>query len=364
VDTAEARGVKEIGRQLLQPQVAIGQPASNDAGVGFLNLSSDERKTLLRGEGTYKELCFSCHGPDGKGAPMAGAPAGTSMAPALAGSGRVMGHRDYVIKVLLHGLTGPIEGKEYNGGAVMVPMGANTDDWISDVANYVRNAFGNAGRPYITPEQVAVVRKAAPRRTPWTFAQLEPTIPVLVANVSDWKVSASHNTEAAANISAGAGRWDTGVPQEPGMWFQIELPQATTITEVQFDSAAGGRGNGGLGGFGGLGVTPPGAAGPVPPRAAGPGVAAGRGSGARRGGGGRGRGGLPASGPVSYTLQTSMNGTAWSPAVAQSPGDTPTTIAAFKPAQAKFIRITQTGAARNGEVWAIQQVRVYGRKTQ
>jgi len=31
----------------------------------------------------------------------------------------------------------------------------------------------------------------------------------------------------------------------------------------------------------------------------------------------------------------------------------------FKPVQAKFIRITQTGTARNGELWAIQQIRVY-----
>ena len=33
------------------------------------------------------------------------------MAPSLVGSPRVNGHRDYVIKTLLHGLTGPIEGK-------------------------------------------------------------------------------------------------------------------------------------------------------------------------------------------------------------------------------------------------------------
>src|SRR6185503_20063742 len=35
------RGVKEIGRQLLQPQTSLGQPASNDAGVGYLKLSPD-----------------------------------------------------------------------------------------------------------------------------------------------------------------------------------------------------------------------------------------------------------------------------------------------------------------------------------
>ena len=54
-----------------------------------------------------------------------------------------------------------------------------------------------------------------------------------------------------------------------------------------------------------------------------------------------------------------MDGTTWGAPVAQDAGDTPTTIVTFKPAQAKFIRITQTGAARNGELWAIQQVRIY-----
>ena len=36
-------------------------------------------------------------------------------------------------------------GRNYPGG-VMVPMGTNTDEWIADVANYVRNSFGNRGR--------------------------------------------------------------------------------------------------------------------------------------------------------------------------------------------------------------------------
>ena len=248
----------------------------------------------------------------------------------------------------------------------MVPMGANTDEWISDAANYVRNAFGNAARPYITPEQVAVVRKTTARRTPWTLPELEPTIPALVESLPDWKVSASHNPEVTANIVTGNGRWDTGAAQQPGMWFQIELPQAVTIAEVQFDSSSGGRGNGGLGGFGGLGVTPAGAAPSIPPRATGPGSpGGGRSRGAARGargGGGRGRGGAPASGPVSYNLQLSMDGSAWGVPVAQNPGDTPTTIVTFKPQQAKFIRITQTGTAKNGELWAIQQIRVYERR--
>jgi len=50
-------------------------------------------------------------------------------------------------------MTGPIEDKSYPGG-VMVPMGSNTNDWIADIASYVRNSFGNTGA-FVTPEQVA-----------------------------------------------------------------------------------------------------------------------------------------------------------------------------------------------------------------
>ena len=56
-----------------------------------------------------------------------------------------------------------------------------------------------------------------------------------------------------------------------------------------------------------------------------------------------------------------MDGTTWGTPVAQGAGETPTTVIPFAAAQARFIRITQTGAAANGEFWGIQQVRLYGR---
>jgi hypothetical protein len=62
---------------------------------------------------------------------------------------------------------------------------------------------------------------------------------------------------------------------------------------------------------------------------------------------------------VSYQVQTSMDGTTWSAAVAQGAGSVPTTVIPLKPIQAKYVRITQTAMARDGEYWAVQQVRVY-----
>jgi glucose/arabinose dehydrogenase/mono/diheme cytochrome c family protein len=324
-----ARGIREIGDQLLKPRGSSqGQPASlADNAVSGLNLSADDRRVLRRGEATYKELCFSCHGAEGQGAPMAGAPEGTTLAPPLGGSPRVTGHRDYPIKILLHGLTGDIDGKSYPGG-IMVPMGTNTDEWIADISSYIRNTFGN-GESFVRPEHVATVRAAtSARKEPWTLAELAETTPTLLTNQREWKATASHNTETAGNGLNGTGttRWDSGAVQEPGMWFQIELPREINLAEMMIDTFVGGRG--GL--FGGRG----------------------------------GRGGaIPGLTAVSYKVQVSMDGTTWGDTVAEGQGagaiamTTPVTIA--KPVQAKFIRITQTGTPTNQIGWGVQRIRVF-----
>jgi mono/diheme cytochrome c family protein len=171
-ETSTARGVREIGRQILSPAKSLGQgPSLLDTGAGPMELSTDERRSLLRGERIYRELCTVCHGADGRGAPLAGGSAGDTMAPPLAQSSRIVGNQDYAINVLLHGLTGPLEGKTYSGG-VMVPMGGNTDEWIADVSSFIRNSFGNRA-PLVTPERVAAARVAHPRTSPWTLAELQ-----------------------------------------------------------------------------------------------------------------------------------------------------------------------------------------------
>ena len=185
-------------------------------------------------------------------------------------------------------------------------------------------------------------------------------LPKALTNQAEWKLSASHNSEAAMNATGTTpgARWDTGAAQQAGMWFQIELPQAARVTEVQIDTAVpfsfGGRGRGA-----GAGRGAP-AAGAAPGRGAAPaGAAPGRAAGPPAGG----RGGPPVAvaGPVAYTLQVSMDGTQWGSPVAQGSGAAPTTVIAFAPVQAKFVRITQTGAAAGNEQWAIAQLRVYAK---
>jgi mono/diheme cytochrome c family protein/glucose/arabinose dehydrogenase len=324
--SSPVRGIREIGGLLLSPGASRGQMpalADADAQASGINLSTAQRRSLQRGQAIYRELCITCHGPDAKGAPMGGSTTGQLLAPALAGAPRVLGHREGVVKVLLHGLTGPLDGKEYSGG-IMVPMGSNTDEWIADVSSYVRNAFGNSA-DMITPEQVAAIRKSSTRTQPWTQASLEAAVPAPLDRTG-WQLSASHGATTAANIlQQGVTppvRWESAAPQVPGMWFQVELPQATRISEIIME------------------VTVP--------------VAG------RFGGGGRGRGAMPMLPPAGYSVQVSTDGTTWSAPVAQGAGQNPKTTITFAPVQAKFVRVTQTGTPANPQAgWAIQRLTIF-----
>jgi mono/diheme cytochrome c family protein len=320
---SSVRGVQEIGGQLLKPRGSRGQPAAwaDPVLAGSLGLPLELRRSMQRGAAIYTEVCSACHGPDGKGAPMSGAPEGTTLAPTLVGTDRLLGHREYVIKVLLHGLTGELDGKNYPGG-VMAPMSTNTDEWIADVASYIRNGFGNRAT-FVTPAHVAEVRKANPRSSMWSFSELASSTPMPLLNQEEWKATASHSPERAADgiNGSGATRWATTVAQEAGMWYQIELPQPVTVAEILLDTSTSGRG-----GFGG-----------------------------------RGRGGaIPAVAAVGYRVQVSMDGATWSAPVAEGQGQSPTTVISMKPMRARFIRVTQTGKPEFPVGWAIQRVRISG----
>jgi len=360
--SSSAKGVQEIGRQILQ-RIAT---AATTAAAGF---STAQQEQLKEGETVYKTLCFSCHGDDGRGITMAGAAEGVMMAPALAGSPRVQGHRDYVINTLLHGMTGPIAGQTFSG-QVMLPMGTQNDQWIANIGSYVRNSFGNSGS-FVTPEDVARVRAStSARKTPWTLTELEGTLPRLLPVDPTWKATASHNAEKAGNGLTLAA-WTTSEPQEPGMWFQVELPEPAMVSEVQFDAGApGGRGVGRGGQRGqppapaaGRGAAAPGAGSTTPGNAA-PGTgAAGRqgtaGPATPAAGRGAGPGAVFGSFPIGYRVQVSMDGKAWGTPVAEGKGSPSTTVATFKPVRAKFIRITQTEKAESPLPWSVLNFRVY-----
>ena len=338
-DATRAAGVRLVASTILNPPANAGRGGLES--FGSTPLTPEEQSSLDKGREIYSQVCFACHGDDGRGAPMPGAPAGTTMAPPLASSPRVLGHHDYVIKALMHGVTGPVNGTTFP--EVMVPMGQNSDEWLAAVGSYIRNAFGNRA-PMIAPAHVARVRRAtAGRREIWTTSELESSLPKRLVKDPAWKLTASHNTATAANALS-IQPWSSGQPQQAGMWFQVELPQPVTLTEIAFESNAVAAENM-------TGV--PGA----PTRTA---IAGGRGRGAGPGAPGFQPPKPPPPGyPRGYQVQVSMDGATWSAPVAEGKGQGAATDITFAPVRAKFVRITQTANAADAPPWSIQRLQLY-----
>ena len=117
------------------------------------------------GKQVFSTTCAACHQATGEGVP--------GVYPPLAGSEWVNGDEAKVIRILLHGVTGPIEvaGETFN--SMMPPWGATLKDAdIAAVLTYARSTWGNKGAP-ITAAKVASIRAAtASRTTPWTATEL------------------------------------------------------------------------------------------------------------------------------------------------------------------------------------------------
>jgi mono/diheme cytochrome c family protein/glucose/arabinose dehydrogenase len=284
----------------------ILNPPNPTAGRG--NLTPDERTVVDRGATIYTESCFACHGEDGRGAPM---PGGRGLrAPTLVGSPRVLGHRDYVVKALLHGLSGPIDGRSY--AEVMPPMRASSDRWIADVASFIRNGFGNSSSVIAEADVARVRRETSGRDAMWTVEEIARTLPSPLVPDGTWRATASHNSGGAAG-AFDYTRWSTEIGQLAGMWFQIELPQPVVLSEVQFDS---------------------------------PLIA--------------GRPGAPpaATSPRRYRVEISNDGKAWTQ-VAEGHAEGRITTIAFAPTRGRLVRLTQTADAKDAPPWSMERLRLY-----
>jgi mono/diheme cytochrome c family protein len=123
------------------------------------NLSPAHRELVTKGATIFKQLCATCHGPDGRGVKMAG---GNMPAPPLVGSPRVKGDKILLTQLMLNGLKGPVDGKTYND--MMPAMGHNSDEWLASVMSYIRNSgeLGN-NSSVVTPEEVKMIRSKTPK---------------------------------------------------------------------------------------------------------------------------------------------------------------------------------------------------------
>ena len=168
---AEAHSAAEVPPQVKKAAAKTSKPVTKPAAKSAAKATASTTPAAQTaaqgpdGKVVYSTTCAACHQATGEGVE------GTY--PPLAGSEIVNGDENKVIRIVLHGLTGPVEvaGETYSG--MMPPWGGVLKDpELAAVLTYVRSTWGNKGAP-VTVSKVAAIRAAtASRTTPWTAAEL------------------------------------------------------------------------------------------------------------------------------------------------------------------------------------------------
>lgn len=139
--------------------------------TGIAAASADQSAGALAdpvaaGRAVFEKNCQVCHQGQGQGVP--------GVFPPLVGSRFATGQPETLVRILLHGLHGPleVEGTTYNGA---MPAWADVlrDEEIAAVGTYVRQMESNDAPP-LDPSLVTTMRESeAARSSPWTVEELE-----------------------------------------------------------------------------------------------------------------------------------------------------------------------------------------------
>jgi mono/diheme cytochrome c family protein len=120
-------------------------------------------QTADAGRVTFEKFCAACHGVDGTGS--------ETGIPPLAGSAWVRGPQSRLIRIVLHGLRGPIDVGAATYNLEMPGFGPVVSDAeTAAVLTYIRSRFGRRA-DRITAETVGKVRRATRDRTTYWTAQ-------------------------------------------------------------------------------------------------------------------------------------------------------------------------------------------------
>ena len=129
--------------------------------LGFSVMNPPPPTPLDDGEAVYMSRCMSCHQVDGAG--IAG------VFPPLNETEWVVGDKGRLIRIVLDGMMGETEVKGVVYSGAMPPWKTFlTDEEVAAVLTYIRTAWDNDASK-VTPQEVALVRKATKDRTAaWT----------------------------------------------------------------------------------------------------------------------------------------------------------------------------------------------------
>lgn len=127
-------------------------------------LTDEEKRRYDAGRMMYEATCLACHQQHGLGQP--------GLAPPLVGSEWVAGSERRLIRIVLHGLRGPIKVKGESFEMDMPSLGVLDDDQVAAALTYVRREWGHTFEP-VSPTAVKKVREeTSTREDAWTMADL------------------------------------------------------------------------------------------------------------------------------------------------------------------------------------------------
>jgi mono/diheme cytochrome c family protein/glucose/arabinose dehydrogenase len=128
-------------------------------------LTPDERIRFDRGRRQFLATCAGCHRRSGLGEE--GGP------PPLVDSSLIQGSDERLVRIVLHGLEGPLraEGKVYRNLNMPAILNLSSDE-VAEILTYVRREWGHRADP-VPVEKVRAIRKATEdREEPWTQVEL------------------------------------------------------------------------------------------------------------------------------------------------------------------------------------------------
>ena len=162
--------IVEYGGQL---DARVQGPYRSFKEIGDLQPKGEEQIMMARGQAVFTKVCASCHQNDGNGST-------SQNAPPLAGSEWVL-EKDpsRIIRIVLHGLSGPItvKGKEWGAGQMLAWRDVLSDEEIAAVLTYVRNSWGNKA-PIVKADQVKNAREETKDQSSYMTVELLNNVPL------------------------------------------------------------------------------------------------------------------------------------------------------------------------------------------
>jgi len=128
-------------------------------------LSAADQKKFDAGKTVYEATCLACHQPHGFGQ--------EGLAPPLVGSEWIAATPERLVRIVLHGLRGPIHVKKQTFELDMPSLGVLDDEQIANVLTYVRKEWGHSFSSVDTATVKRIRDATAQREDAWTEEDLQ-----------------------------------------------------------------------------------------------------------------------------------------------------------------------------------------------